>query len=35
MFEDEFGRIDLEVDPDGNFYVVSIGLGTIFQISLE
>lgn len=34
IFGDGFGGItDLEVGPDGNLYVVSIGLGTIFQIS--
>ena len=34
LFGDRFGGItDLEVGPDGNLYVVSIGLGSIFQIS--
>jgi aldose sugar dehydrogenase len=34
VFGDGFGGItDLEVGPDGNLYVVSIGLGTIYQIS--
>jgi aldose sugar dehydrogenase len=34
LFGEGFGGItDLEVSPDGNLYVVSIGLGTIFQIS--
>jgi len=34
VFGQGFGGItDLEVGPDGNLYVVSIGLGTIFQIS--
>lgn len=33
LFGDGFGGItDLEVGPDGNLYVVSIGLGSIFQI---
>jgi aldose sugar dehydrogenase len=34
VFGEGFGGItDLEVGPDGNLYVVSIGLGTIYQIS--
>lgn len=34
VFGDGFGGItDLEVGPDGNLYVVSIGLGSIYQIS--
>jgi len=34
VFGDGFGGVtDLEVGPDGNLYVVSIGLGSIFQIS--
>jgi len=34
LFGDGFGGItDLEVGPDGNLYVVSIGLGSVFQIS--
>ena len=34
VFGQGFGGItDLEVGPDGNLYVVSIGLGSIFQIS--
>lgn len=34
VFGDGFGGVtDLEVGPDGNMYVVSIGLGSIFQIS--
>jgi aldose sugar dehydrogenase len=34
VFGEGFGGItDLEVDPDGNLYVVSIGLGSIYQIS--
>lgn len=34
LFGDGFGGItDLEVGPDGNLYVVSVGLGTIFKIS--
>jgi aldose sugar dehydrogenase len=34
LFGEGFGGItDIEVGPDGNLYVVSIGLGTIFQIS--
>lgn len=33
VFGEGFGGItDLEVGPDGNLYVVSIGLGSIFQI---
>ena len=33
VFGDGFGGVtDLEVGPDGNLYVVSIGLGSIFQI---
>jgi glucose/arabinose dehydrogenase len=33
VFGEGFGGVtDLEVGPDGNLYVVSIGLGTIFQI---
>lgn len=33
LFGEGFGGItDLEVGPDGNLYVVSIGLGSIFQI---
>jgi aldose sugar dehydrogenase len=35
VFGEGFGGItDLEMGPDGNLYVVSIGLGSIFQISL-
>jgi glucose/arabinose dehydrogenase len=35
VFGEGFGGItDLEVGPDGNLYVVSIGLGSIYQISL-
>ena len=34
VFGEGFGGItDLELGPDGNLYVVSIGLGSIFQIS--
>jgi len=34
VFGEGFGGItDLEVGPDGNLYVVSIGLGSIYQIS--
>lgn len=34
VFGEGFGGItDLEMGPDGNLYVVSIGLGSIFQIS--
>jgi aldose sugar dehydrogenase len=34
VFGEGFGGItDLEVGPDGNLYVVSIGLGSIFQIA--
>ncbi|HEX5920869.1 MAG TPA: PQQ-dependent sugar dehydrogenase, partial [Nitrososphaeraceae archaeon] len=34
VFGEGFGGItDLETGPDGNLYVVSIGLGSIFQIS--
>jgi aldose sugar dehydrogenase len=34
IFGEGFGGItDLEMGPDGNLYVVSIGLGSIFQIS--
>ena len=34
VFGEGFGGItDLEVGPDGNLYVVSIGLGSIFKIS--
>jgi glucose/arabinose dehydrogenase len=34
LFGEGFGGItDLEVGPDGNLYVVSIGLGSIFQVS--
>lgn len=34
VFGEGFGGItDLEIGPDGNLYVVSIGLGSIFQIS--
>jgi len=34
VFGDGFGGVtDLEVGPEGNLYVVSIGLGSIFQIS--
>lgn len=34
VFGESFGGItDLELGPDGNLYVVSIGLGSIFQIS--
>ncbi len=34
VFVEGFGGItDLEMGPDGNLYVVSIGLGSIFQIS--
>jgi glucose/arabinose dehydrogenase len=34
VFGEGFGGItDLEVGPDGNLYVVSIGLGSIFQIT--
>ncbi|MGB7707448.1 MAG: PQQ-dependent sugar dehydrogenase, partial [Nitrososphaeraceae archaeon] len=34
VFGEGFGGItDIEVGPDGNLYVVSIGLGSIFQIS--
>ncbi|HEY7078982.1 MAG TPA: PQQ-dependent sugar dehydrogenase [Nitrososphaeraceae archaeon] len=34
VFGDGFGGVtDLEVGPDGKLYVVSIGLGSIFQIS--
>ncbi len=34
IFGEGFGGItDIEVGPDGNLYVVSIGLGSIFQIS--
>jgi glucose/arabinose dehydrogenase len=33
VFGEGFGGVtDLEVGPDGNLYVVSIGLGSIFQI---
>lgn len=33
LFGEGFGGItDLEVGPDGNLYVVSIGLGSIYQI---
>ena len=35
VFGQEFGGItDIEVGPDGNLYIVSIGLGSIYQISL-
>ncbi|MDW0276369.1 MAG: quinoprotein glucose dehydrogenase, partial [Nitrososphaeraceae archaeon] len=34
VFGEGFGGItDIEVGPEGNLYVVSIGLGSIFQIS--
>jgi len=34
VFGEGFGGItDLEVGPDGNLYVVSIGLGSVYQIS--
>ena len=34
VFGEGFGGVtDLEVGPDGNLYVVSIGLGSIYQIS--
>ncbi|MDW0127504.1 MAG: PQQ-dependent sugar dehydrogenase [Nitrososphaeraceae archaeon] len=34
VFGEGFGGItDLEMGPDGNLYVISIGLGSIFQIS--
>ncbi len=35
VFGQGFGGItDMEVGPDGNLYIVSIGLGSIYQISL-
>ena len=35
VFGQGFGGItELEVGPDGNLYVVSIGLGSIFQVSV-